>query len=146
MVLNTSLCFFRKPSNATCFIIYFNIYSQIRTNVTFKREGMIKIQKLSILAQGVISVMLLSQKYKDRVRKFFFLIQHYFQSELCYYIYIVIFDKHLLELYWIVLMCFYILDALLARRTSNIKSWTGQPSFPYYPHIQLGQERGDRNH
>ena len=83
---------------------------------------MIKIQKLSILAQGVISVMLLSQKYKDRVRKFFFLIQHYFQSELCYYIYIVIFDKHLLELYWIVLMCFYILDALLARRTSNIKS------------------------
>ena len=146
MVLNTSLCFFRKPSNATCFIIYFNIYSQIRTNVTFKREGMIKIQKLSILAQGVISVMLLSQKYKDRVRKFFFLIQHYFQSELCYYIYIVIFDKHLLELYWIVLMCFYILDALLARRTSNINSWTGQPSFPYYPYIQLGQERGDRNH
>ena len=146
MVLNTSLCFFRKPSNVTCFIIYFNIYSQIRTNVTFKREGMIKIQKLSILGQGVIWVMLLSQKYEDRVRKFFFLIQHYFQSELCYYIYIVIFDKHLLELYWIVLMCFYILNALLARRTSNIKSWTGQPSFPYYPHIQLGQERGDRNY
>ena len=35
--------------------------------------------------------------------------------------YIVIFGKHLTELYWIVLMCLYILGALLTRRSSNIK-------------------------
>ena len=31
MVLDTSLQFYRKPSSATCFIIYFNMYSQIKT-------------------------------------------------------------------------------------------------------------------
>ena len=31
IILDTSLCFFRKASNATCFIIHFNICSQIRT-------------------------------------------------------------------------------------------------------------------
>ena len=48
MVLDTSLWFFRKLSNATCFIINFNMCSQVTTlwnNVTFKEIGMIKIWK-----------------------------------------------------------------------------------------------------
>ena len=52
--------------------------------------------------------MSLSQKYEEKVRKFSFLAQfsYYFKSELYRYIYIVIFGKHLSELYWIILMCF----------------------------------------
>ena len=50
--------------------------------------------------------MSLSQKYEERVREFSFLAQHHFKAELCGYIYIVIFGKHLLEIYWIVLMSF----------------------------------------
>ena len=49
--------------------------------------------------------MSLSQKYEERVRKFPFLPRHHFKAELYRYIYIVIFGKHLPELYWIVLMC-----------------------------------------
>ena len=49
--------------------------------------------------------MSLSQKYEQRVRKFSFLAQHHFKAELYCYIYIAIFDKHLSELYWIVLVC-----------------------------------------
>ena len=64
----------------------------------------------------------LSQKYEERVRKFSFLARHYFNAELYRYIYFVIFGKHLSELYWIVLIYFYILNALVARRTFNIKS------------------------
>ena len=71
--------------------------------------------------------MSLIQKYEERVRKFSFLARHYFKAELYCYIYIVIFVKHLPELYWIVLMCFYILNTLLVRKTSNIKPWTGHP-------------------
>ena len=47
--------------------------------------------------------MLLSQKYKERVRKFSFLARHHFKAESYRFIYIVIFGKHLSELYWIVL-------------------------------------------
>ena len=43
--------------------------------------------------------MLLSEKYEQRVRL-------YFKAELYRFIYIVIFDKHLSELYWIILNCF----------------------------------------
>ena len=50
--------------------------------------------------------MSLSQKYDERVRKFSFLKQHHFKAELYRYISIVIFGKHLSELYWVVLMCF----------------------------------------
>ena len=50
--------------------------------------------------------MSLSQKYEERVREFSFLAQNHFKAELCRYIYIVIFGKHLLEIYWIVLMSF----------------------------------------
>ena len=64
--------------------------------------------------------MSLSQKYEERVGKFFFFARHQFNAELCRYIYIVAFGKRLSELYWIVLTCFLILNALLARRTSNI--------------------------
>ena len=63
----------------------------------------------------------LSQKYQERVRAFSFLARHHFNAELCHYIYIIIFGKHLSELYWIVLMCFLIHNALLAGRTSSIK-------------------------
>ena len=66
--------------------------------------------------------MSLSQKYEERVRKFSFLARHHFKAELYRYIYIVIFGKHLSELYWIVLMCFQIFNALLAKRTLKIKS------------------------
>ena len=50
--------------------------------------------------------MSLSKKYEERVRKFSFLVPHHFKAELYSYICIVIFGKHLSELYWIVLMCF----------------------------------------
>ena len=50
------------------------------------------------------------------------LARHYFKAELYRYIYIIIFGKHPSELYWIALMWFWILNALLVRRTSNIKS------------------------
>ena len=63
--------------------------------------------------------MSMSQKYEERVRKFSFLTRHHFKADLYRYIYIV---KHLSELYWIVLMCFKILNASLVKRTSNIKS------------------------
>ena len=43
---------------------------------------------------------------EGRVRKNSFLAQHVFKAELYRYIYIVIFGKHLSELYWIILMCF----------------------------------------
>ena len=46
MVLDKSLCFFQKTFYITCFIIYFNMCSQVRTlskNVTFQGRGMIKI-------------------------------------------------------------------------------------------------------
>ena len=66
--------------------------------------------------------MSLSQKYEERSQKFSFLARHRFKAESYCYIYIVIFGKHLSELYWIVLVCFWILNALLASRTSNIKS------------------------
>ena len=46
----------------------------------------------------------LSQSYEERVWKFSFLKQHS-KAELYLYIYI-IFGKHLLQLYWIVMMCF----------------------------------------
>ena len=64
--------------------------------------------------------MSLSQKYEERVRTFSLLARHHFKTELYCYIYIVIFVKHLSDLYWIILMWFYILDELLARRTFNI--------------------------
>ena len=50
--------------------------------------------------------MSLSQKYEERVRKFFFLARHHFKADLDGYMCIVIFGKHLSELYWIVLMYF----------------------------------------
>ena len=64
--------------------------------------------------------MSLSQKYEERVQKF--LARHHFKAELYCYISIVILGIHISELYWIVIMCFWILNALLARRTSYIKS------------------------
>ena len=48
----------------------------------------------------------LSKKYEERARKFSFLARHHFKAELYRYIYIIIFGKHLSELYWIALMCF----------------------------------------
>ena len=42
--------------------------------------------------------MSLSQKYKERVRKFSYLARHYFKSELHRCIYIVVFGKQLSEL------------------------------------------------
>ena len=66
--------------------------------------------------------MSLSQKYEERVRRISFLTQLHFKAELCRYIYIVIFGEHQSEIYWIVLMCFSILNALLARRAFNMKS------------------------
>ena len=50
--------------------------------------------------------MSLNQKYEESGRKFSFFSRHDFKAELYRYIYIVIFEKNLLELYWIVLMCF----------------------------------------
>ena len=75
MVLDTSLCYFRKPSNVTCFIIY---------------DKNMKISQF--WDNGFMS---LSQKYEERVRKFSFLIQHHFKAELYRYIYIIIFGEHL---------------------------------------------------
>ena len=120
MVLDTCLCFFRKSSNATCFIIYFNMWSQIRTlwkQFPVQRERDDKNMKIcQFWSMGFMS---LSQKYEERVRKFSFLTRNHFKADLYRYIYIV---KHLSELYWIVLMCFKILNASLVKRTSDIKS------------------------
>ena len=48
--------------------------------------------------------MSLSQKYEERVWKFFILARHLFKAKLYRYIYIVIFGKHLTGLYWIVIV------------------------------------------
>ena len=58
----------------------------------------------------------LSQKYKGSVWKFSFLARHHFKAELCRYLYIIIFGKHLPELYRIVLIC---IMEVVKRRTSN---------------------------
>ena len=50
--------------------------------------------------------MSLSRKDEERVRNFSFLARHHFKVELYRYIDVVIFGKHLSELYWIVLMYF----------------------------------------
>ena len=103
--------------------------------------------KMELLVTLVIAFTFLNQEYEERVRKFSLLTRGYFKPELYHYIYIVnSFGKHLSELYWILLLCFYILNAQLARGTSNIKSWTGQPSSPSCPYIQEEQERGSRNY
>ena len=39
--------------------------------------------------------MSLSQKYEERLRKFFFLARHYSKADLCRHIHIGIFGKHL---------------------------------------------------
>ena len=44
-------------------------------------------------------IMSLSQKYEERVRKFFFLAGNHLKAGLFRYIYPVIFSKHLSELY-----------------------------------------------
>ena len=43
--------------------------------------------------------MSLSQKYEERGRKFFFFARHHFKAELYRYMYLVIFNKHLSQLY-----------------------------------------------
>ena len=48
--------------------------------------------------------MSMSQKYEEGARKFSLLARHLFKAELYRYIYIVIFGKHLAELFWSVLM------------------------------------------
>ena len=48
--------------------------------------------------------MSMSQKYEGGVRKSSLLARHLFKAELYPYIYIVIFGKHLVELFWSVLM------------------------------------------
>ena len=58
---------------------------------------MIKIKNLSVLGQGIHVIE--SEVYEERVRTFSFLAQHHFKAELCRYIYIVIFGKHLSELF-----------------------------------------------
>ena len=69
MVLDTTLCFFRKPSNATCFIIHFTMCSQIRALWNcchVQRERDDKNMKIChFWARGFMS-----QKYEERVRKF----------------------------------------------------------------------------
>ena len=50
--------------------------------------------------------MSLSKKYEERVSKFSFFARHHFKAELHCYIHIVIFGKHVSELYRIALMCF----------------------------------------
>ena len=68
-----------------------------------KGEGLERYENLPIWGRKFIS---LSKKYEERVRKFSFLARHHFKAELYRYICLVIFGKHLSELYWIVLMCF----------------------------------------
>ena len=48
----------------------------------------------------------MSQKFKEGVPKFSFLAHYFLKAELYRYIYIVIFGKHISELYWVVLMRF----------------------------------------
>ena len=46
----------------------------------------------------------LSLKYEENVWKFSFLARHHFKTELCCYIHILIYGKHMSELYLIVLI------------------------------------------
>ena len=54
---------------------------------------------MSILGKGIHVIE--SEIFVRRVQKFHFFAQHYFKAER--YIYIVIFEKHLSELYWVIL-------------------------------------------
>ena len=102
MVLDSSMWFFRKPSNVTCFIIYFNMCSQIKTfknNVTFKGKGMINIWKFVNFGAGNSCHWVRSIKKENGN----FSARHLFKVELHCYIYIVISGKHESELHWIVL-------------------------------------------
>ena len=50
--------------------------------------------------------MSMSQKFNEGVQKFSFFAHYFLKTELYRYIYIVIFGKHISELYWVVLMRF----------------------------------------
>ena len=80
--------------------------------------------------------MSMSQKYEGGIWKFSFLARYLFKAELYRYIYIVIFGKHLAELYWIVLM---FLDPQCIVSQEDVYHLS-------CPYIQLGQERGPRNY
>ena len=68
---------------------------------------MVKILKMVKICQfWGREIMSLTQKYEERVYKFSFLARYHFKAKLYRYIYIIIFGKPLLELYWILLMCF----------------------------------------
>ena len=73
MVLDISLCFFRKPSNATSFIIYFNMYSQ---TITLWKKYHVQRERddndMKICKFWGRELMSLSLKDKQRVRKFSF--------------------------------------------------------------------------
>ena len=72
------------------------------------------------------------QKYEERVRKFSSLVRHHFKAELYRYIYIVIFGKHLPELYCIVLICIY-------NHFHNIlRLFNVLPNFPFSTSEKMG--------
>ena len=50
--------------------------------------------------------MSMSQKFNEGVQIFSFFAHYFLKTELYRYIYIVIFGKHISELYWVVLMRF----------------------------------------
>ena len=62
-----------------------------------------KYENLLFWAREFTSV---SQKFKEGVQKFSFLAHYFLKAEPYRYIYIVIFGKHISELYWIVFMRF----------------------------------------
>ena len=72
MVLDKSLCFFRKNSNATCFIIHFNMCSQISAlwKLFIQRESDDKNMEISKFWGK--EFMSLTQKYEERKQKFSF--------------------------------------------------------------------------
>ena len=99
MALDTSPCFFKKPSNAPCFIIYFNFWSQIRALWKYchvQREMMKKIWQFVNFGAGNSCHWVRSMK--KEYRNFPFLHDSILKQNY-------ILGKCLSELYWI-LLCF----------------------------------------
>ena len=80
-------------------------------------------------------------------RHFLFLVQHHAKVELYCFIYIIIFGKHLSELYWIVLI-FLDPQCIATQEDFQHKNlyWSTLPLLLSCPYMQVGQERGSRNY
>ena len=90
MVLDTSPCFFGKPSSPTGFITYLRCTVReglFENIVTFTGRRVKKYENSSILDQGnpLRNPMTLRQKYEERIQEMSCFAQHYFQAKFKYF-------------------------------------------------------------